>query len=64
MHLHSALRPRIADVVLVLQVYNVRRFRVDMTPFPVVRRVVADAERHPAFVAARPDAQPDFPGDS
>ncbi|MGI9247206.1 MAG: maleylacetoacetate isomerase [Steroidobacteraceae bacterium] len=49
----------LADVCLVPQMYNARRFAVDVSAFP---RLVA-ASRHlealPAFMAARPEVQPD-----
>jgi maleylacetoacetate isomerase len=49
----------LADVCLVPQVYNARRFRVDLAPYPALARVSAALEAHPAFAAARPEAQPD-----
>ena len=49
----------VADLCLVPQLYNARRFEVDLAAYP---RCVA-AEAHlatlPPFVAAHPDAQPD-----
>lgn len=51
----------LADVVLVPQVYNARRFGCDMAPFPEIARVAAAAEALPAFRTAHPDAQPDTP---
>jgi len=49
----------LADVCLVPQMYNARRFGVDLVEFP--RLVAADSALNelPAFVAARPEAQPD-----
>lgn len=49
----------LADVCLVPQMYNARRFGVNLTTFP--RMVAADAALNelPAFAAARPEAQPD-----
>lgn len=49
----------LADVCLVPQMYNARRFGVDLAEFP--RLVAADAALNelPAFVAARPEVQPD-----
>lgn len=49
----------IADVCLVPQVYNARRFAVDLTPFPTLVRIEAALVALPAFVAAAPDVQPD-----
>mmetsp|Transcript_16519 Transcript_16519/g.51691 ORF Transcript_16519/g.51691 Transcript_16519/m.51691 type:complete len:231 (-) Transcript_16519:27-719(-) len=48
-----------ADVCLVPQVYNARRFKVDMTKYPTIVRVDEALTALPAFVAAHPDAQPD-----
>lgn len=49
----------IADLCLVPQLYNARRFSVELDPFPTLVRVDGELSRHPAFVAAHPDAQPD-----
>ena len=50
-----------AEVYLVPQMYNARRFGVDLAAFP--RLVAADAAACalPAFKAAHPDMQPDAP---
>jgi len=48
-----------ADLCLVPQLYNARRFDVDMTAFPVLTAVEAELASLPAFVAAHPDQQPD-----
>jgi maleylacetoacetate isomerase len=44
-----------ADICLVPQVYNARRWEVDLGPMPVVRRIAETLESHPAFAAAHPD---------
>ena len=49
----------LADCVLVPQVYNARRFGVDLTPYPAITGVAERAEQHPAFAAAHPNRQPD-----
>jgi len=49
----------LADVFLVPQVFNARRFAVDMMAFPQLAAVSAHLEGLPAFAAARPEAQPD-----
>lgn len=56
-------QPTMADIYLVPQMYNARRFGVDMSAFP--RLVAADeaARLHHAFEAARPENQPDAPED-
>jgi len=51
--------PTIADICLVPQVYNARRFHIDMTPFPTIERVVAACLELSAFEAARPENQAD-----
>ena len=51
--------PTIADICLVPQVYNARRFLIDMTPFPTIERIVAACLELNAFEAARPENQPD-----
>ncbi len=54
-------RPGMADCCLVPQVYNGRRFSVDMEPYPTVRRIYAACMKLPEFEAARPELQPDAP---
>lgn len=49
----------LADLCLVPQVYNARRYEVDLGPFPTIRRVDAACLALPAFDAARPERQPD-----
>lgn len=50
-----------ADVFLVPQLFNARRFGVDLAPYPTLLRVEASCEALPAFQAARPERQPDAP---
>jgi maleylacetoacetate isomerase len=45
----------LADVCLVPQMYNARRFEVDLAPFPTLVRADAEAGRLDAFAAAHPD---------
>jgi maleylacetoacetate isomerase len=49
----------IADVCLAPQMYNARRFKVDLRPFPTLVAICTHLESLPAFAAARPEAQPD-----
>jgi len=49
----------IADVYLVPQLYNARRFNVDLGPIPTLVRVEAACTALAAFAAAHPDAQSD-----
>ena len=48
----------LADVCLVPQMYNARRFNCDVTPYPTLVRVAAGLEADPAFAAAAPERQP------
>jgi len=48
-----------ADVFLVPQVYNARRFKCDVTPYPTLVAISAFLETLPPFAAARPEVQPD-----
>jgi len=49
--------PTIADVCLVPQLYNARRFSVPLTDYPTLRRADETATAHAAFAAAHPDRQ-------
>jgi maleylacetoacetate isomerase len=49
----------IADICIVPQVANARRFKVPLDRFPKIVGVDAACAAHPAFVAARPENQPD-----
>jgi maleylacetoacetate isomerase len=51
----------LADVCLVPQMYNARRFDCDLAPYPRLRAITAHLESLPAFAAALPEAQPDAP---
>ncbi len=44
-----------ADLCLVPQVYNARRWEVDVTSFSRISRIVAELEAIPAIAAAHPD---------
>jgi maleylacetoacetate isomerase len=52
-------RPTLADVFLVPQVFNARRFNVPLDPYPRIAAVAAACEELEAFRAAAPDNQPD-----
>jgi maleylacetoacetate isomerase len=54
--------PTLADCCLVPQVYNARRFGVDLTPYPTIVRIEAACLALPAFQAAAPEQQPDAAG--
>lgn len=49
----------LADVLIVPQVYNARRFGVDLQPFPRIRAVDAAAMALDAFQTSSPERQPD-----
>jgi maleylacetoacetate isomerase len=49
----------LADVCLVPQWYNARRFGLPLEPYPRLAAVVAHLETLPAFASARPELQPD-----
>ena len=48
----------LADVCLVPQMYNARRFSAISTPYPTLVRIAAGLEAEPAFAAAAPERQP------
>ncbi len=50
-----------ADCCLIPQIYNARRFGMDMDQFPTIQRIEAACLAMPAFDAARPEQQPDAP---
>jgi maleylpyruvate isomerase len=52
-------RVTLADICLVPQVANARRFKVDMDRFPKIAGVDAACLKLPAFDKARPENQPD-----
>lgn len=52
--------PTLADLCLVPQLYNARRFKVDVSAFPRLLEAEAAALAMPAFVAAQPQNQPDY----
>ena len=49
--------PTLADICLVPQIYNARRFSVPLTDYPTLRRADETASAHAAFAAAHPDRQ-------
>ena len=52
-------RPGLADCCLIPQVYNARRWGLDMTPWPKITAVETACLALPAFADAAPEAQPD-----
>jgi maleylacetoacetate isomerase len=51
-------QPTIADVCLVPQLFNARRYDVPLDDFPTLLRADANASKLDAFAAAHPDRQP------
>lgn len=51
--------PTLADCCLVPQVFNARRFEVDLTPSPTIMAVDAACATVPAFIEAHPARQAD-----
>ena len=51
----------LADLCLVPQLYNARRFDVDLDEFPNLLNIESRLSQQPAFLAAHPDSQPDAP---
>jgi maleylacetoacetate isomerase len=48
-----------ADICLVPQMFNARRFEVDLASFPTLVAISTHLESLPAFADARPEVQPD-----
>jgi len=51
--------PGLADICLYAQVWNNRRFDIDMAPYPVITRIFDAPDGIDAFRRAAPPAQPD-----
>lgn len=52
--------PGLADIVLVPQVVNAERYRLDLAPYPTITRIFETCMTLDAFAAAHPERQPDF----
>jgi maleylacetoacetate isomerase/maleylpyruvate isomerase len=50
-------QPGMADVCLVPQIYNARRYSVDLTPYPRIVAIDAACGELPAFASAAPEKQ-------
>lgn len=53
--------PTMADICLVPQVYNAKRWSVDLAPFPLIQRINDSCLKLEEFERARPENQPDAP---
>lgn len=51
--------PTIADICLVPQCANARRFKLDFAPFPRIAAIDEYCRAHPAFIRAAPENQKD-----
>lgn len=51
--------PTVADLCIVPQVFNARRFGIDLAPFPTIERIADFANGIDAFERAAPEQQPD-----
>lgn len=51
--------PGYADCCLYAQMWNNRRFEVEMAPYPTIRRIFEALDALPAFANAAPPVQPD-----
>ena len=49
-----------ADCFVIPQVFNAKRFNVEMTQFPTIQRIFDSCMTVPAFAKAAPENQPDF----
>ncbi len=53
--------PTLADCCLVPQLFNARRFGLDLAPYPTLVRIDQHCAALPAFATAHPAQQPDAP---
>lgn len=53
--------PTLADCFIVPQLYNARRYALDLSPYPRLQRIEASCLALPAFQRALPERQPDAP---
>ena len=51
--------PTVADIFLVPQMANARRFEIDLSPYPTLLRIESACNALPAFADAAPARQPD-----
>ena len=51
--------PTLADICLVPQVWNARRFKIDLSPYPTIVHIDAACQELSAFADAAPEKQPD-----
>ena len=51
----------LADCCLVPQIYNAKRYCVDMSLYPIISEIIKNLEHHPAILDTHPTKQPDCP---
>jgi maleylacetoacetate isomerase len=51
--------PTLADICIVPQLYNARRYKIPLDDYPILTRIDAEARALKAFADAAPEAQPD-----
>lgn len=51
--------PTIADICLIPQIYNAKRFNCDLSAYPTLMAINEACLKHPAFIDAQPERQPD-----
>jgi maleylacetoacetate isomerase len=56
-------RISMADLCLIPQLYNARRFSVPLDEFPLIRKIELNCIQHEAFVRAAPESQSHAPSD-
>ena len=49
----------VADLCLIPQIYNAKRFNVEMTKFPIINKIEANCQKLQAFIDALPENQAD-----
>jgi maleylacetoacetate isomerase/maleylpyruvate isomerase len=52
-------RPSLADICLIPQVFNARRYKIDISHLKNIVRIDAHCAKLAAFAAAHPSRQPD-----
>ncbi|MCH7389717.1 maleylacetoacetate isomerase [Acinetobacter dispersus] len=53
-------QPTFADCCLIPQVYNAKRFKIDLSAFPKIESIYQHCLTLPAFLNATPEQQPDW----
>ncbi|MCB6182692.1 maleylacetoacetate isomerase [Leeia sp. TBRC 13508] len=53
-------QPTFADICLIPQLYNARRFKVDLSAYPTLTRIESNCLAISAFIEASPEKQPDY----